>query len=224
MLASLHREKLPESVPLAPHVDYKIPRFDFEAMMVEIGLMLEWYLPDRGVTLTGMMHADFILAWQQLLAKLDGAQTNWVLRDFHSPNLIWLEHRADTGRVGLLDFQDAVIGSPAYDLVSLLQDARIDVPDGVEITMLARYAGARRAANPAFDPAAFVEQYAIMSAQRNTRLLGTFARLNRRDGKPQYLRHQPRIWRYLNRAFAHPTLSGVKEWCAANVPPPPGIA
>ncbi len=203
MLASLHQEELPESVPLAPKVDYRIPRFDFEAMMVEIGLMLEWYLPDRGVTLTGMMHADFILVWQQLLGKLDGTPTTWVLRDFHSPNLIWLEHRADTGRVGLLDFQDAVIGSPAYDLVSLLQDARIDVPDDVEITMLARYVGARRAANPAFDPAAFVEQYAIMSAQRNTRLLGTFARLNRRDGKPHYLRHQPRIWRYLNRAFAH---------------------
>ena len=222
MLALLHQEELPSSVPLAPKVNYDIPRFDFEAMMVEIGLMLEWYLPDRGVTLTGMMHADFILAWQQLLAKLDGMPTTWVLRDFHSPNLIWLEHRADTGRVGLLDFQDAVIGPPAYDLVSLLQDARIDVPEEVEIAMLARYAGARRTANPAFDPAAFVEQYAIMSAQRNTRLLGTFARLNRRDGKPQYLRHQPRIWRYLNRAFAHPTLAAIKEWCIANVPPPPG--
>jgi tRNA threonylcarbamoyl adenosine modification protein YjeE len=223
MLAALHQEELPENVPLAPKVDYKIPRFDFEAMTAEIGLMLEWYLPDRGVTLTGMMHADFILVWRQLFAKLDGAPATWVLRDFHSPNLIWLEHRADTGRVGLLDFQDAVLGPAAYDLVSLLQDARIDVPDDVEIAMLARYVGARRTANPAFDPAAFVEQYAIMSAQRNTRLLGTFARLNRRDGKPHYLRHQPRIWKYLNRAFAHPTLAGIKEWCAANVPPPPGI-
>ncbi|MBX9710717.1 MAG: tRNA (adenosine(37)-N6)-threonylcarbamoyltransferase complex ATPase subunit type 1 TsaE [Xanthobacteraceae bacterium] len=224
MLASLHHEELPETVALAPKVDYRIPRFDFEAMMVEIGLMLEWYLPDRGVALTGMVHADFILVWQQLLGRLDGVPSTWVLRDFHSPNLIWLEQRADTGRVGLLDFQDAVIGPAAYDLVSLLQDARIDVPDDVEIAMLARYVGARRAANPAFDPAAFVEQYAIMSAQRNTRLLGTFARLNRRDGKPHYLRHQPRIWRYLNRAFAHPALAGVKQWCAANVPSPPGIA
>ncbi len=220
MLASLHHEKLPQTVALAQKVEYDIPPFDLDAMMVEVGLMIEWYLPDRGVELTGMMHADFILVWQQLFAKLEGTPTTWMLRDFHSPNLIWLEHRADTGRVGLLDFQDAVIGPPAYDLVSLLQDARIDVPGDVEIAMLARYVGARRAAYPAFDPAAFVEQYAIMSAQRNTRLLGTFARLNRRDGKPQYLRHQPRVWTYLNRALAHPALSGVKEWCAANVPPP----
>ncbi len=167
-----------------------------------------------------MMHADFILVWQQLFAKLEGAPTTWMLRDFHSPNLIWLEHRADTGRVGLLDFQDTVIGPPAYDLVSLLQDARIDVPGDVEISMLARYVGMRRAADPAFDPAAFAEQYAIMSAQRNTRLLGTFARLNRRDGKPQYLRHQPRIWTYLNRSLAHPALSAFREWYTAHVPPP----
>lgn len=222
MLASLHGETLPESVPLAPKVDYPIPHFDLDVMMVEVGLMLEWYLPDRGVALTGTMHADFILIWQQLFAKLEGASTTWMLRDFHSPNLIWLEHRADTGRVGLLDFQDTVIGPAAYDLVSLLQDARIDVPDDVEIAMLARYVGARRAADPAFNPAAFVEQYAIMSAQRNTRLLGTFARLNRRDGKPHYLRHQPRIWTYLKRAFAHPSLAQIKEWCNANVPPPSG--
>lgn len=220
MLASLHHEDLPHTVALAPKVDYDIPPFDIDAMMVEVGLMIEWYLPDRGVELTGMMHADFILVWQQLLTRLEGAPTTWTLRDFHSPNLIWLEHRADTGRVGLLDFQDAVIGPPAYDLVSLLQDARIDVVGDIEIAMLARYVSARRTANPAFDPAAFAEQYAIMSAQRNTRLLGTFARLNRRDGKPQYLRHQPRVWAYLQRALAHPALSGVKEWCIANMPPP----
>ena len=113
-----------------------------------------------------------------------------------------------------------MIGPAAYDLVSLLQDARIDIPEKIEIAMLTRYAGARRAADDTFDPAAFVQQYAIMSAQRNTRLLGTFARLNRRDGKPQYLRHQPRIWTYLNRALAHPSLETYREWCMAHVPPP----
>ena len=86
--------------------------------------------------------------------------------------------------------------------------------------MLARYAKERKIADAAFDPAAFVQQYAIMSAQRNTRLLGTFARLNRRDGKPQYLRHQPRVWTYLNRALAHPSLETFREWCIACVPPP----
>jgi aminoglycoside/choline kinase family phosphotransferase len=85
---------------------------------------------------------------------------------------------------------------------------------------LTRYIKARRAADPQFDPAAFAELYAILSAQRNTRLLGTFARLNRRDGKPQYLRHQPRIWTYLGRSLAHPALTAFRDWYADNVPPP----
>ena len=112
------------------------------------------------------------------------------------------------------------MGSPAYDLVSLLQDARIDVPERIELALLTRYIKARRGADDSFDPAAFAELYAIMSAQRNTRLLGTFARLNRRDGKPQYLRHQPRIWTYLNRSLAHPALAHARGWYAANIPPP----
>ncbi|MBS2075209.1 hypothetical protein, partial [Klebsiella pneumoniae] len=95
-------------------------------------------------------------------------------------------------------------------------------PDTLEIALLSRYAKARREADPAFDAAAFVESYAIMSAQRNTRLLGTFARLNRRDGKPQYLKHQPRIWTYLNRSLAHPALADLGAWYEAHVPPPQG--
>ena len=113
-----------------------------------------------------------------------------------------------------------MLGPAAYDLVSLLQDARIDVPEPLELALLTRYIKARRAADQSFDPAGFAELYAIMSAQRNTRLLGTFARLNRRDGKPQYLRHQPRIWTYLSRSLAHPALARAREWYAANVPPP----
>ena len=112
------------------------------------------------------------------------------------------------------------MGPAAYDLVSLLQDARIDVPESIELTMLTRYVKSRKMADPDFDTAAFARQYAIMSAQRNTRLLGTFARLNRRDGKPQYLRHQPRVWTYLNRALAHPSLEIFREWCTAHVPAP----
>lgn len=220
MLAALHREPLPDRLPLAPHLDYEIPPFDAAAMAVEVGLALEWYLPDKGVTVTDAMHTEFLLLWGELFARLANAPRTWMLRDFHSPNLIWLERRKDTGRVGLLDFQDAVMGPPVYDLVSLVQDARVDIPEPVEIAMLARYAKERHAADPAFDPATFAEQYAIMSAQRNTRLLGTFARLNRRDGKPQYLRHQPRVWAYLTRALAHPHLARYREWCAAHMPAP----
>ena len=94
------------------------------------------------------------------------------------------------------------------------------MPEQLELTLLTRYIKARQAADIAFDPTDFAETYAIMSSQRNTRLLGTFARLNRRDGKPQYLRHQPRIWTYLNRSLAHPVLARAQAWYSANVPPP----
>jgi hypothetical protein len=220
VLAALHRETLPGILPLAPQISYAIPTFDTDALLVEIGLMLEWYLPDRGIDPTNNLRAEFVMMWRDLLAKPAAAAKTWVLRDFHSPNLIWLGERSDVARVGIIDFQDAVLGPAAYDLVSLLQDARIDVPEALELALLTRYIKARRANDDSFDPAEFAELYAIMSAQRNTKLLGTFARLNRRDGKPQYLRHQPRIWTYLNRTLAHPLLSRVREWYAANVPPP----
>jgi tRNA threonylcarbamoyl adenosine modification protein YjeE len=220
LLAALHREVLPERLPLAPQMTYAMPTFDTDALLVEIGLMLEWYLPDRGVELTDNTRAEFVTIWGDLLGKPAAAARTWVLRDFHSPNLIWLDERPDIAKVGIIDFQDAVLGPAAYDLVSLLQDARVDVPEQLELALLTRYIKARRASDDSFDPAGFVELYAIMSAQRNTRLLGTFARLNRRDGKPQYLRHQPRIWTYLTRSLAHPLLARAREWYSAYVPPP----
>jgi hypothetical protein len=220
MLAALHREALPETLPLTPELSYAIPGFDTEALLVEVGLMLEWYLPDRGTEPTGALRSEFVAIWRDLLEKPASAPRTWVLRDFHSPNLIWLGDRQGIAKVGIIDFQDAVLGPPAYDLVSLLQDARIDVPEPLELALLTRYIKARRAADATFDPAGFAELYAIMSAQRNTRLLGTFARLNRRDGKPQYLRHQPRIWTYLGRSLAHPALARAREWYAVNVPAP----
>ena len=221
-LVVLHREALPETLPLAPQITYTIPAFDIDAMMVEITLMLDWYLPDRGAAPPDAARGEFITQWRELLAKTAALPRTWVLRDFHSPNLIWLSERSGISQVGLIDFQDAVLGPAAYDLVSLLQDARIDVPEQLELTLLTRYIKARHAGDNTFDPASFAESYAIMSAQRNTRLLGTFARLNRRDGKPQYLRHQPRIWTYLTRSLAHPVLGGLRTWYEAHVPPPNG--
>jgi N-acetylmuramate 1-kinase len=220
MLAALHREALPEILPLAQGIIYTIPAFDTDALLVEIGLMLEWYLPDRGAAPADHLRAEFITMWRDLLGKPANAPKTWALRDFHSPNLIWLDQRAGIEKVGVIDFQDTVLGPAAYDLASLLQDARLDVPEQLELALLTRYIKARRASDETFDPAGFAELYAIMSAQRNTKLLGIFARLNRRDGKPQYLRHQPRIWTYLTRSLAHPALSGIRAWYSANVPPP----
>jgi N-acetylmuramate 1-kinase len=220
ILAALHRLDLPETLPLAPQITYTVPAFDTDALLVEIGLMPEWYLPDRDAAPTAGLRSEFVELWRELLEKAAAAPKTWVIRDFHSPNLIWLDERAGFAKVGIIDFQDAVLGPAAYDLVSLLQDARIDVPETLELAMLTRYIRTRRASDDGFDPADFAELYAIMSAQRNTRLLGTFARLNRRDGKPQYLRHQPRIWTYLNRSLDHPALSGIRAWYTAHVPPP----
>lgn len=219
VLAVLHRRTLPETLRL-PDQTYTIPAFDTEALLIEIGLMPEWYLPDRNAPLSDEKRAEFFAMWRELLKTPLAAPKTWIIRDYHSPNLIWLADREGMQRVGVIDFQDTVLGPKSYDVVSLLQDARIDVPENIELALLSRYIKARRTDDASFDPAGFAELYAIMSAQRNTRLLGTFARLNRRDGKPHYLRHQPRIWTYLQRSLAHPTLAHLRDWYLANVPPP----
>lgn len=219
VLAALHGKTLPQTLPLADET-YAIPVFDAEALLVEIGLMPEWYLPDRDAPLSEETRSAFFAMWRELLKKPLAAPKTWIIRDYHSPNLIWLGNRNGSERVGVIDFQDTVLGPQSYDVVSLLQDARVDVPESLELALLSRYIKARRAGDAGFDPAGFAELYAIMSAQRNTRLLGTFARLNRRDGKPHYLRHQPRIWTYLQRSLAHPALGALRDWYLANVPPP----
>ena len=155
---------------------------------------------------------------REALAPAIAGQQTWVLRDFHSPNLIWLAQRRGIARVGLLDFQDAVIGPTAYDVASLLQDARVDVPENLERELLARYVRRRVETDGAFDATAFSQLYATMAAQRATKILGIFARLDKRDGKPQYLRHMPRVWRYLQRALAHPALHHLARWYKSNVP------
>ena len=145
-----------------------------------------------------------------------------MLRDYHSPNLLWLPERDDIARIGVLDFQDALIGPAAYDVASLLQDARVDVPEAMEMACSAATC-ARGGDDPEFDTAAFTHLYATLAAQRATKILGIFARLDRRDGKPQYLRHMPRLWNYLQRSLAHPALAPLQAWYATNVPAPDGL-
>jgi aminoglycoside/choline kinase family phosphotransferase len=159
--------------------------------------------------------------WREALKTSYDKPPTWVLRDYHSPNLLWLPEREGIARAGVLDFQDAMLGPAPYDLVSLLQDARVDVPDQMEITLLGRYVKARLDADKDFQTNPFVQLYVTLGAQRASKILGIFARLDRRDGKPQYLRHLPRIWRYLRRSLIHPALDDLKAWYDANVPPPP---
>ncbi len=218
LLAALHARQVDAMLPLPDGTTYALPSYDRDAFLIEAELLLDWYIPHHGLAVDDIERATFRQLWLSALRPaLDGQQT-WVLRDFHSPNLIWLPDRTGYHRVGLLDFQDAVIGPAGYDLASLLQDARVDVPEALERDLFARYVARRGETDASFDPGAFGAAYAVMAAQRATKILGIFARLDRRDGKPQYLRHMPRVWRYLQRALGHPTLAPLSDWYKVNVP------
>ncbi|WP_374647909.1 aminoglycoside phosphotransferase family protein [Rhizorhabdus sp.] len=179
-----------------------LPPYDMAVYQREAGLFPEWYMPAVG--LAGGA-AAYAAAWDEALAPVANDQSITVLRDYHAENIMLL----DDGSLGLLDFQDALAGHAAYDLVSLLQDARHDVDPALEQAMIARYAARRP-----FDEAA----YALLGAQRNAKILGIFTRLWKRDGKPRYLAFQPRVWSYLERDLAHPALAPVRAWFDAHVP------
>jgi hypothetical protein len=219
LLAILHRSPLPATLPVEQGVNYTLPRYDLDALLIEAELLVDWYLPMLEAKIGGVRRDTYVALWRDALAPLLEMPASWVLRDFHSPNLLWLPLRTGVARIGLLDFQDAVMGPPAYDLASLLQDARVDVPEMMEIALLSRYTRQRRLIDPAFDAPAFAKVYATMAAQRASKILGIFARLDRRDGKPQYLRHIPRVWAYLQRSLAHPALAPLAAWYRVNVPP-----
>jgi N-acetylmuramate 1-kinase len=217
-LLALHALQLPDTLPVAPHVDHRIPYYDMRAFLIEAELLLDWFLPRLGTPLPDVERDSFRSLWRELLQPAIDGPATWVLRDYHSPNLLWLPRRSEIARLGILDFQDAVMGPAAYDLASLLQDARVDVPEQLELALLGRYVRGRREADAGFDPALFIKLYVTLAAQRNSKILGIFARLDMRDGKPQYLRHMPRVWGYLQRSLGHPALESLNAWYIAHVP------
>lgn len=221
VLVTLHGHTLPSELPVTPYIVHRLPSYDISAFLIEIELLLEWYLPRLAAVPTMPARQVFLSCWREALAPVLAEPQTWVLRDYHSPNLIWLPERRGIAKVGLIDFQDALMGPAAYDLASLLQDARVTVPEDLELELIGRYARARRKVDPSFDVGRFAQIYATLAAQRATKILGIFARLDMRDGKPQYLRHMPRVATYLQRALAHPALAPLKAWYAAYVPPPP---
>lgn len=219
VLVRMRREAVPAGIPLADGSTHRLPPFDRAALQIEVELLIDWYWTAAvGVPASDAIRADFLARWNALFDRLLELPTGWVLRDFHSPNLMWLPQQTGLQRVGVLDFQDALEGHPAYDLVSLLQDARIDVAPELERELFRHYCGAAASADPAFDEASFAFAYAVLGAQRNTKILGIFTRLARRDGKTQYLQHIPRIWRYLERNLQHATLRPLKMWYDSNFP------
>lgn len=199
LLADLHR------LPAA-----QLPAYDRAVYRREVGLLTDWYCPAIGLAVDVDAYGR---AWDAVLPLVEqsASPTVTVLRDYHAENIMLIDRSASHG-LGLLDFQDALAGHPAYDLVSLLQDARRDVPPAVEAAMLAHY---KAVASP---PADFDAAYAVLGAQRNAKIIGIFTRLWKRDGKPRYLSFLPRMWGLLERDLAHPALAPVADWLAANIP------
>jgi len=134
------------------------------------------------------------------------------MRDFHSPNILWRAEASGTDRVGVLDFQDALIGHPAYDVASLAQDARAPLTQADELRLKARYIAGRCAGDANFDPQVFETAYAVFAAQRATKVLGAFTRLAVAEGKPGYQRHRERLKALLRRTLSHPVLSPLRVW------------
>lgn len=217
VLADMAQRDWPHEVPLDGET-YRVPPYDVAAQLIEVDLLPSWFWPHlNGAAISAAALAEFEALWMELLPLTQKGHRVWALRDYHSPNLLWLPERAGLARVGLIDTQDALMGHPAYDLASMLQDARVDIDFGVADDLYERYCALRKD-DPDFDRTDFDVAYAILGAQRATKILGIFARLSKRDGKHGYLRHIPRVSRYLERNLAHPRLARLKRWFDTHLP------
>ncbi|TNM60612.1 tRNA (adenosine(37)-N6)-threonylcarbamoyltransferase complex ATPase subunit type 1 TsaE [Aliirhizobium smilacinae] len=217
-LAFLHGHELRQDLPIEGGPIHHVPDFDPTAMKMEARLLLDWYLPwKRGAQPSEEERQEYLSIWDGLIGELADAEKNLLLRDFHSPNIIWQPQQSGVRRVGLIDFQDAMIGPTTYDLASIVQDARVDIPKSLADQMMIDYLALRRSLSSppgAFDEPGFLKAWAIMAVQRNCKLAGLWVRLKERDGKPQYLQHMPRTLRHLSTALAHEALSPLRDWCA----------
>ncbi len=207
VLAALH-DKAP-TLSQSINDGYTLPAFDRTAFLTEVNLFAEWYLPYRNIQLQPEVQQNFSDHWSNLFDELASAETGFILRDVHSPNLMWLADRTPLRQVGLLDFQDALWGPQLYDLASLVYDARITISADFRQAMLDRYHATRKTppARRAMD-----RQLAILGAQRTMKILGIFARLAARDAKMSYLAHMPRNEEYLRDLLGHDALHAFERW------------
>ena len=218
VLANIAAQDWTEQIQMRDQSRYIMNAYDIETQLIEVDLLTSWFFNHaKSNFLTENQVSEFHNLWSKILKKTHPAKLVLVLRDFHSPNLIWRPEQTGLKRVGLIDTQDAVLGHPAYDLVSLLQDARIDIPVEEEKQLYSNYSELRQK-SATFDPDEFGQAYAILGAQRATKILGIFARLAKRDGKSGYLQHLPRVSRYLERNLHHPVLSELRKWIETNLP------
>jgi aminoglycoside/choline kinase family phosphotransferase len=192
-----------------------VPLYDDARFLNEAALLVDWYLPAvTGRPTPSQLRDGYLELWRGLLPRARRAPQGLVLRDYHVDNLMRVTGRDGIAACGLLDFQDAVVGPTSYDLVSLLEDSRRDIAPGLIAAMLERYL----AAFPDLDREAFVTSFALLGAQRHCKVIGIFTRLDRRDRKPRYLAHIPRLWRLLDRNLETQALAPLKEWLDRNIP------
>lgn len=212
-LAHLHAKPVTRDIPLSPSVTHRVPDFDRTAMKIETSLLLDWYLPwKRGEKASDAERHGYFAVWDQLIDLMASSEKNLLVRDFHSPNIIWREGRSGFDRIGIIDFQDSMIGPTAYDVASISQDARITIEPDLRDAMLSLYCAERHALGT-FDETAFRRDWHLMSAQRNCKLIGIWVRLMQRDGKPFYMKHMPRTFSYLEVALQHEALAPLRDWC-----------
>ena len=215
VLARIHAQ----DAPAALSADKPLFAYDQTALIAETGLLTEWFVPlALGRELSQTESAEHRDLWKAALARIEGGRRVFVHRDYHAQNLLWLPEREGVARVGLIDFQDAVAGSPAYDLISLTEDARRDVSPELAEAATIHYLAAMKAQGTPVDETAFRHEMAVMAAQRNAKIVGIFARLYKRDGKPRYLSFLPRVWGYLERDLAHPALGDLRAWYDQVIP------
>jgi N-acetylmuramate 1-kinase len=202
---AIYRTAIDALVRLADTPVASLPAYDEAAYVREVNLLSEWYMPAMGLD---FVQSEYEALWRKALTPVADIHSVTVLRDYHAENIMLLPD----GGQGIIDFQDALLGHPAYDLVSLLQDARRDVEPALERAMLSYYRDATGA------DADFDWHYALLGAQRNTKIIGIFTRLWKRDGKERYLGFLPRMWGLLERDLAHPGLAELKQWFDRHIP------
>lgn len=200
VLVELHRAQLPV-----------LPPCNGEWLISMTEPFFDWYAP----SMTADEQERFQTLFTPLVQEVADVPPVVILRDYHAENLLWLPDREGVAQVGLLDFQDALLGHPAYDLVSLLQDARRDVDTEVETAMVDYFL-----AQTSHEASDFRRAYAVLGLQRNLRILGLFVRLCQRDGKPAYLSMIPRVWRYVMRNLSHPALQDMAALLHPHLPEP----
>jgi aminoglycoside/choline kinase family phosphotransferase len=215
VLAKLHASPAPAVLP----PDKPLHAYDDTALLAEIDLLTEWFMPVAlGRAASESETAEHRSLWRKMLEPVLRAPSVFVHRDYHAQNLMWLPERRGPARVGLIDFQDAVSGARAYDLISLVEDARRDVSRETAEATTRHYLDAMARQGMPLDEEEFRGQMATMAAQRNAKIAGIFARLHKRDRKPRYLDYLPRVWGYLNLDLENPALSELKRWYDRMIP------